>query len=524
VKLTFLGAVTGVTGSQFLLETERARVLVDCGLFQGSPHETMHNRAGFAFDPRSLDAVLLTHAHLDHSGMLPLLSKSGYRGPILGTAGTVELATLVLRDSGKLQQEAAADARRARRRASEAVAAGADPEELEGPAAGAAGAPSARGPSAGAPSAGGRFDGADPEETIRSGAAEITVAPEDPLYVKADVEAMLPQFRVLEYGTRRPVAPGVTATLVDAGHILGSAIVTLDVDGADGRPARKIVFSGDLGRPGTPIVRDPTRLSAADYVLCESTYGGLEHPPTEQAVAMLADVVREVGDHDGVLLVPAFAIGRTQELVWELDQLLRDGKIPALPLFLDSPMATKATDIYRGHPTYFDDETRELLQRGDEPLDYPNSTITRKGEESRAIESSPRPFMIISSNGMLTGGRILNHLKSVIDDPSATLLFVGYQAQGTLGAHLQAGAGTCRIDGAERQVRCRIRSISGFSAHSDEPELVDWLGAFSTGRRPRRTFLVHGDPEPRHALADAVGKQLGYPIELPGWRETVELD
>ena len=195
-----------------------------------------------------------------------------------------------------------------------------------------------------------------------------------------------------------------------------------------------------------------------------------------------------------------------------------------MPLFLDSPMATKATDIYRRHPGYFDAETAALLAHGDEPLDYPHTTITRKGEQSRAIEATPRPFMVVASSGMLTGGRVLNHVRALIDDPAATILFVGYQGEGTLGAHLQAGATAVRIDGAQRAVRCRIRSIEGFSAHADNSELVDWLGGFSEGRRPLRTFLVHGDPEPRKALAASVGRSLGYPIELPSWREQVELE
>jgi metallo-beta-lactamase family protein len=498
VKLSFLGAVSGVTGSQFLLETARARVLVDCGMFQGSPHEMAHNRLDIAFKPDTLDAVLLTHAHLDHCGLLPLLSRGGFRGPIHATAGTVELASLVLRDSGKLQQEAArGHARWLRRHPDEAAKARA--ALLASP-------------------------GADPEEAIRIQPPAVVVEPDVPLYTLADVDTMLPQLSVLEYDTPRTLAPGVTATLVDAGHILGSAIVRLEVADDQGGPTRTIVFSGDLGRPNTPILRDPTRLTDADYVVCESTYGGREHGPTEEAVQMLAEVVTEVGQHDGVLLIPAFAIGRTQELVWELDRLLADGSIPALPLFLDSPMATRATDIYRGHPGYFDPETAALLAHGDAPLDYPHTTITRKGADSRAIKASPRPFMVVASSGMLTGGRILNHVNTFIDDPTATLLFVGYQGEGTLGAHLQAGATSVHIDGAERQVRCQVRSIDGFSAHADDSELVDWLGGFATGRRPRRTFLVHGDPEPRAALAASVGRSLGYPIELPGWREVVELD
>jgi metallo-beta-lactamase family protein len=497
VKLSFLGAVTGVTGSQFLLETARARVLVDCGMFQGSPHEMAHNRTDFAFKPDTLDAVVLTHAHLDHCGLLPVLSRGGFRGPIHATAGTVELAALVLRDSGKLQQEAAKGHARWLRH---------HPDAVPIPVAALLASP-----------------GADPEETIRIQPPAVVVEPDVPLYTSADVETVVPQLRVLEYDTPRVLAPGITATLVDAGHILGSAIVRLEV-AEEGGEARTIVFSGDLGRPDTPILRDPTRLADADYVLCESTYGGREHGPTEEAVRMLAEVVTAVGEHDGVLLIPAFAIGRTQELVWELDRLLADGRIPALPLFLDSPMATRATDIYRGHPGYFDPETAALLAHGDSPLDYPHTTITRKAPESRAIDGSKRPFMIVASSGMLTGGRILNHVAVFIDDPSATLLFVGYQGEGTLGAHLQAGARVVRIDGAERQVRCQVRSIDGFSAHADDSELVDWLRGFASGRRPRRTFLVHGDPEPRAALAASVTRSLGFPIELPGWREVVELD
>jgi len=503
VRLTFLGAVSGVTGSQFLLETARARMLVDCGLFQGSPHEMLHNRVPFDYQPASLDAVVLTHAHLDHCGLLPVLVRAGYGGEIHATAGTVELAGLVLRDSGKLQEEAAVRARRRRERA---------------------GQPASRGISDRAGAAVAALGEMDPEELIRVQPPGVLVDPEEPLYGGAEVEATLPRLRVLEYGEALALAPGITARLLDAGHILGSAIVQLEVRDDDGAAPRTIVFSGDLGRPSSPILRDPTRLAEADYVVCESTYGGREHGPPEEAVELLAETVATVAEHDGVLLVPAFALGRTQELVWELDRLVGNGRIPELPLFIDSPMATRATEIYRRHAGYFDEETAALLRGGESPLDYPLTTLARSGKQSRAIRAAPRPHMIISSSGMLTGGRVLSHLRDLVDDLAATLLFVGYQAEGTLGAHLQAGARTVRIDGAERAVRCTVRTISGFSAHADEPELVDWLGGFAVGRRPRRTFLVHGDPAPRAALAAAVTARLGFPIELPAWRQTVELD
>jgi metallo-beta-lactamase family protein len=325
------------------------------------------------------------------------------------------------------------------------------------------------------------------------------------------------------------VAPGVHATFLDAGHILGSAIIRLRIDGDGTRPERTIVCSGDLGRPGTPIIRDPTILTEADYVLIESTYGGREHEPAAEAIRILRETVQAVADAKGVLLVPSFAVGRTQELVWELDRLIDRGEIPLLPLYLDSPMASKASDIYRRHAEYFDEETAALLRDGDTPLDYPNQFVTNNIKDSQAIARAPRPYMIIASNGMLTGGRVLGHLRELVGDPDATLLFVGYQGEGTLGAHLQAGATHIRLDGQQREVRCRVRSISGFSAHADESELLAWLGAFGRGRRPgeagypRRVFLVHGDPEAQVAIEPKV-RELGFEPYVPRWHERVDLD
>jgi metallo-beta-lactamase family protein len=316
---------------------------------------------------------------------------------------------------------------------------------------------------------------------------------------------------------------------VDAGHILGSAIIRLRVAERAGEPERTIVFSGDLGRPDTPIVRDPTILTDADYILIESTYGGREHEPQDEAVRVLADTVRLVAEANGVLLVPSFAIGRTQEVVWQLDRLIDDGAIPLLPLYLDSPMASKASDIYRRHADYFDEGTAKLLGEGGSPLDYPDQHVTRRLEESQAIATAPRPYMIVASNGMLTGGRVVGHLRNLIGDRDATILFVGYQGQGTLGAHLQAGATVVKIDGQLREVRCQIRSISGFSAHADESELLGWLSNFARNKQPgdkgfpRRVFLVHGDPEAQIAIEPKV-KALGFDTKIPHWRERVALD
>ena len=504
MELRFLGAATTVTGSQFLLTTKRAKILIDCGMFQGNPNEIEHNRAPLAYDPPTIDAVLLTHAHLDHCGLIPRVVKQGMHAPIFATAGTVELAAVVLLDSGKLQEEfAERGARRGAQRA--ARAASGDEEEAVA-------------------SRDNTNEVRDPERALLAQGAAATTTIDEPLYTAAEAQSSLRFFHAIGYGAEIEVAAGVKATFLDAGHILGSAMIRVVANDGDGTPERIILFSGDIGRPGTPIVRDPTVLTDADYVLMEATYGGREHDPQEEAVRILAETVRAVASAKGVLLVPSFAIGRTQEVVFELDRLLSQKQIPKLPLYLDSPMASKATDIYKRHREYFDAETRALLARDDDPLDYPGAQITNDAEDSKKIKVAPRPYMIVASNGMLTGGRVLHHLRNIVGDSAATLLFVGYQGQGTLGAHLQAGATEIRLDGQTHEVRCRVISISGFSAHADESELLDWVGNFRRGtRRPKRVFIVHGDPPAEAALEPKV-RALGFDTHVPAWRETVTLD
>ena len=482
MKLQFVGAATTVTGSQFLLTTDRARVLVDCGMFQGLPSDVERNRSPLPYDPATLDAVLLTHAHLDHCGYLPVVVREGFAGPIVLTSATADLALLILGDSAKIQVE------RARRRdQSERRRSGRADRRRE-------------------------RDGGDPadeEARLRGQPPEARLRDDEPLYDLDDVLEASRQFERVRYGEPRAVAPGITATFEDAGHILGSAIIVLDVEEAG--TSRRLVFSGDLGRPNTPIIEDPTAITAgADFVITESTYGGRHHEPADE--------------RRGVLLIPSFAVGRTQELVWHLDRLLSAGEIPHVPLYLDSPMASLASDIYREHPGYYDDETKELLDTGETPLDYPGAVVADTVRRSRAIATAPRPMIIVASSGMLTGGRVLNHLAELIDDPAMTLLFVGYQGQGTLGAHIRAGARTVTLEGEEREVRCRIRSIDGFSAHADETELLDWLGHFARAeRKPQRVFLVHGDPEATAALEPKV-RALGLEPHRPTWREVVDLD
>jgi metallo-beta-lactamase family protein len=596
MDLHFLGAATTVTGSQFLLETGQARILVDCGMFQGGPNEAIRNRIPLAFDPASLDAILLTHAHLDHCGLIPHVVREGFHGPIRATAGTIELARLVLLDSGRLQEEfskredrwerrhpdraeaddekeqaaldaaielaeagehgtqptgaAATFAARSHERADDAPASlpstPSAPSVPSSPAASTQTAPS-RPPAPGSirhAQEAAHAEGAhvatsiepaggpgrpDHERDLRSATAELKPDLDAPLYTERDAVESLRGFRPVLYGEEEEIAPGIHATYLDAGHILGSAIIRLRVQDVPGGPERILVFSGDLGRTGAPIIADPTPMSDADYVLCESTYGGREHEPTAEAHRILAETVRLVAEHEGVLLVPSFAIGRTQEIVWELDRLVSSGEIPALPLYLDSPMASKASDIYRRHTEYFDDETRALFESGETPLDYPKQIVINDMAQSQAIARARRPYMIVASNGMLTGGRVVGHLRNLIDDPAATILFVGYQGEGTLGRHLQEGAKTVRLDGQVRDVRCRTASISGFSAHADEPGLLAWLAGFGHGKSagdpgfPRRVFLVHGDPGPQAELAPKVAA-MGFDVHVPRWHEVVTLD
>ncbi len=518
MELTFLGGARTVSGSRHLVDTGHARVLIDCGMFQGGPDETMRNRIPLGFDPRTLDAVILTHAHLDHCGLLPLLVREGFHGPILCTAATAELARLVLLDSAKLQVEFAKRSARRNRRSTDRAA---QTEAREERAFDAAVELALKGSEEG--------EQPDPEDLLRAAAADVVLDLDAPLYTEDDADAVLPMLRHIPYGMEHEVAQGVHATLLDAGHILGSAIVRMRIARPGGGRDTIIVFSGDLGHPGTPIIRDPTPVADADFVVSESTYGGREHGPADQSIAALATAVRETAQRRGVLLIPSFAIGRTQELVWELDRLVTDGRIPELPLYLDSPMAQHASAIYRAHPEAYDEETASLLRAHESPLDYPGQHVVQNVQESERIAKASPPYIIIASSGMLTGGRSVRHAQRLLGDPKATILFVGYQGEGTLGGHLVRGVRSARVGGREMPIRATIRSLDGFSAHADEPELLEWLGNFIHGRKPgdpgvpKRVYLVHGDPPAQEALSPKVAA-LGFSVEVPAWHQTVSLD
>ena len=498
ISIQFLGAAGCVTGAQFLVTVGKRRVLVDCGMFQGSPEEVERNRMPFAFDPDTLDAAILTHAHLDHCGRLPALVKAGFSGPIHATYATVDLAEIVLLDSAKLQVEFAERWNRRRARDAEKRAAEGASEEVAS-----------------------EVDDESLPERLRRAEPEGKTEIRRPLYSEKDVRSTMQLFRGAPYAQEISVTDGVTAVLHDAGHILGSAIVELRV--TDGSESRTIIFSGDLGRDGSPILRDPTPINHADHVVVESTYGNREHEPHEQAIEELATAISEVSGDRGVLLVPAFAIGRTQELIWVLDELVRNGRIPRVRLYIDSPMASRATLVYYDHPEAYDEDTASLLRSGESPLEYPGQHFTDSVEESKAIRTAERPFMVVASSGMLTGGRIMHHLKDFLPDPRCTLLFIGYQGEGTLGRRLQDGGRTARIDGREIEVRCRVRSISGFSAHADQHELEAWLGSFANGGTPKTVYIVHGDPDAADAFAGRVRSDLGMEAVVPKHRQIVSI-
>ena len=453
-SITFLGAAGTVTGSRHLVRAPGGAVLVDAGLFQGRKELRLRNWAPFPVPPSGIAAVVLTHAHLDHSGALPLLVRDGFRGPVYCTPATRDLAHLLLPDSGKLQEEEARFANQ-------------------------------RGYSKHAPHA-------------------------RPLYTEADALASLRLLVPVPYGMRREIGPGLAFTFHRAGHILGSATVLLEVADGPG-PVRRVLFTGDLGRYGAPILRDPEPGAASDDLLLECTYGDRVHPADPRTA--LKQVVLDAVARGGALLVPAFAVGRTQELLFELRELEARGDIPELPTFVESPMAVDATPMDLAHREDHDDEMSRLLAEGVEPLRPARLRFARAPGQSKAINDVAGACVIISASGMATGGRILHHLERRLPDPRTTVLMVGFQAPGTRGWSLQSGAATVRMHGQDVPVRARVVTIEGFSAHADREEVTRWLATLPGP--PRRVFCVHGEPAALGATATRLARQ-GWNAVVPG--------
>ena len=463
MRLSFHGADRGVTGSCHLVECAGQRILVDCGMFQGAHELNEDNAAPFGFDPAGIDYLLLTHAHLDHCGRIPLLVKRGFHGEIVTTAATRELARLVLLDAAHLQEE---DARHAAHRN---------------------------------------------ERRHRHDAAE------EPLYTELDALNSFDCFgRNATYGARMDIAPGISATFVDAGHILGSASILLELT-EDGH-RRRLLFSGDLGNSGRPLLRDPVVPAGADVVIMETTYGDREHRPLPASVDEFYEAVRSAIGRGGNIIVPTFALERAQELLFYLRQGMQEQRLPDnLRVFLDSPMAISATEIFKRHPECYEPEIAELFRKGHDPFYLPNLHFTREAAESIALNTVRSGALIMAGSGMCTGGRVRHHLKHNLSRPDCSVIFVGYAAEGTLARIIIDGAKELRLFGETIPVRARIHTINGFSAHADRHELLDWH--HKTGK-PETTFLVHGDPRSMRAF----GRLLeGAHVEMPAIGQSYDL-
>jgi metallo-beta-lactamase family protein len=466
VKLHFLGANRQVTGSKYCLEVGATRVLVDAGMFQERPF-AHRNWEACPIPPTRIHAMLLTHAHLDHCGLIPRLVSEGLQCPIHCTLPTAPLTEVVLRDSAHIQAEDAAYKRKR--------------HEREG---------------------------------------RRSRYPDAPLYTVADVETTIPMLQPTRYRTPLAVAPGVTATFYDAGHILGSAMI--EVVAQENGISRTILFSGDIGQWNKPIIHDPTLFERADYVVMESTYGDRDHEQAGDIETQLADVILESVRRGGKLVIPTFAVERAQELMYHLSRLVHARRIPSLPIYLDSPMAADVTDIYHRFRSFFDEETWALLEANESFLHFPGFQLVRTADASKAINGVQGPAIIMASSGMCTGGRIKHHLRNNIGSKEATVLFVGHQGVGTLGRQIVDGAPEVRIHGLQFRVRARIAQIYGFSGHADRSQLVRWLTNLKSP--PRRIFLTHGDEEVALDFARYIDRELRWPVRVPQFNEAADLD
>jgi metallo-beta-lactamase family protein len=468
MEITFHGAAQTVTGSQHLVSVDGRRVLLDCGLYQGKRSEANYRNRHFLYPPAEVDAVVLSHAHIDHSGLIPNLTRQGFRGPIYATQATVDLCDAMLRDSGRIQES---DAEYLNRRAAERG----EPPEI------------------------------------------------DPLYTEADAVAALKQFQGCRYRQPVAVAPGITATFFDAGHMLGSASVVLDIEPRQrgGQPLR-LGFSGDIGRMNLPILRDPTLLTDVDLAIMESTYGGRSHQPPEAAFAELTQVVKATVARGGRLIIPSFAVGRAQEIVYELNRLIRAGEIPPLPVFVDSPLATDVSDVFTAHPDLYDEDTQAFMRHhgGGGPLSFASLSYTRSVEESKAINHHKGPLIVISASGMAESGRILHHLRHGLGDPRNTVLIVSWQAPNTLGRRLADHERRVKVFGDWVDVRAQVVTINGYSGHAGHELLVRWAKALRP--RVRRVFLVHGEPPALNALRLALHVEGLADVHAPELHETIE--
>lgn len=466
IKITFLGAAKNVTGSRFLVQANGTRFLIDCGLYQERELKERDWEV-FPVSPRSIDAVLLTHAHLDHCGYLPKLVREGFRNSIYCTDATTDITRIMLLDAAHVQQQ---DAENKKRR-----------HEREG----------------------------------RKG-----VHPELPLYTIDDVEKCLPYLSPVPYKHTVQLRDGISFTFCDAGHVLGASMIEMKI--RTNGEERILIFSGDIGREGRPILNDPTIFDEADYVLTESTYGDRLLEPPDNMYQELVDIVNSTVKAGGNIVIPSFALERSQHLLYYLHKAIEEKKIKPIRIFLDSPMAVNITKVFRNHINLFDEDAKELFLNGNSPFEFPGLTFTSSVEQSKGINRSTEPSIIIAGSGMCTGGRIKYHLISNIERPESTILFVGYQAIGTLGRQITDGAEEVRILGKNYPVKAKIIKLNGFSSHADKEELLAWISALK--RTPRQIFVVHGEEEAANYHAENIRETKGWNVTVPNYLDEFTLD
>ncbi|MGE4422702.1 MAG: MBL fold metallo-hydrolase RNA specificity domain-containing protein [Pseudodesulfovibrio sp.] len=464
MKVTFMGAARTVSGSCYILECDGKRFAVDCGMHQGNREIEKRNWNIDAYDPKKLDFILITHAHIDHTGLLPALVAKGYRNPIYCTSPTRDLLEIMLLDSAHIQEMEAEWGNRKQR---------------------------------------------------RTGGDMIK-----PLYTIADAERTTPLFATIEYSKTFEPAPGVKVTYKDAGHILGSAFIEIEYQ-EDGK-LTKAVFSGDLGRPEQLIVNDPSDMECADYLFMESTYGNRNHVDEKGSLDELAEAIAYSYGNGEKVVIPAFAVERSQQIIYSLFLLKKQGKLPEdMPVYLDSPLAIRATEIFRQHPEYFDEETQKYIRAGENPLDLPNLHFTQTREQSQAINETEGPAIIISASGMANAGRIKHHLKHNLWRPGASVVFVGWQGVGTPGRKIVNGADKITIFGEEVLVKAKVFTINGFSGHAGRDELLNWLGTMQG--KPIKIMLVHGEAEVQNEFAKLITEKFGFEVHIPEYMEVLDL-
>ncbi|MFB6291703.1 MAG: MBL fold metallo-hydrolase RNA specificity domain-containing protein [Candidatus Bipolaricaulia bacterium] len=464
VRLKFLGAAGNVTGSSYLLEANEDKILIDCGLYQERDFRS-RNWEPFPFDPSTVDAVILTHAHLDHCGLLPKLVKGGFNGNIFCTGATAEIARVILLDSAKIQE----------------------------------------------------FDAAQKKKRHKASSKKPKY-PEKPLYTTEEAKEVFPLFTPVNYEESVGISKDLEFSLHDAGHILGSATVKLKTTRGQGRT---FLFSGDIGRWDRPVLRNPSTFKEADYIQIESTYGDRTHEPSEQILDQLAKVINSTEKRGGNVVIPSFALGRAQEVLFYLNKLLIEDKIPHLLVFLDSPMATEITKVFKRHADLYDREMKKLTGASKSPFDFPSLKLVSDQADSKSINHLKGTSVIISSSGMCTGGRIKHHLIHNISRPESTVLFVGYQAKGTLGREIVEGKDPVRILGKDRKVKAGITRLGGLSAHADKEELMRWLS--SVENQPRRVFVTHGEGEAVQEFVSRIKKERDWPVASPSYGDEFDL-